>query len=135
MGDSNLPPSQNPESQNKRLIEIQKLSERLDKRAEEIVKEVYTLCLREWEFHEDRFNYQDKIVDILEELIYNVNRGDYIMHWYSYERPRALQIKCDKELVEFTAWLYYPGIHMIVKIEADIKAHIPGVILSVFGVI
>jgi len=134
MGDSNINPSQNP-TLDKRLNDI---TVKVNKRALEIAKEIYDTCLTAWEidFNEAHYYYQDKVIDLLEELLYNLDYERVLVHFYSYDRPRAIRITCDKKEKLFKAWLYYATLHIILYLEISFSEDYATVyydFMTVFG--
>ena len=92
------------------MVEYDKLYKDWNQRTIEIIKELYAMCLEKWEMEWNLAHYyvQDKAIDLIEELMYNALTQDYALHWWSNERPRAIQLECNPTNTSVKAWLYYP---------------------------
>jgi len=92
------------------MEEYVKLREKFNERAKEIIGEIYEICHMTWEidFNEAGYYWHDKVIDLTENLMYNIFLQDMGIHWYSLERPRAIRLECYPRVKGFRVWLYYP---------------------------
>jgi hypothetical protein len=113
---------------------LERISVSVRERAKEIANEVYATCLSEWIIDSDSgYSRSDKVIDLLEELIYNIDHKDTLIHFYSSDRARAVGIECDKVEKRFRAWLYYHTI--IAYINVDLRGQSPTVNLDLWRAI
>ena len=88
-------------------MEYKQLLDSFEKTVVEAVEELYRLCVEEWDDPEAGYGMRDKVIDITEKILMNAFTYDYGLHWYSFERPKAVRIECYPETIHVKVWLYY----------------------------
>jgi len=96
------------------------LTEKYEAILKEKITELHKICLSEWEVYNTSVGIEDRAIDVAEEILNNIIVKDRAFHYYSSERPRAVEVECYPNVVRVKVKLYY-SFDIIAYIDAMIQ--------------